>query len=704
MLKKKSLKEYLNDIDVWYTWRDNYRNFVPKFVEEAKKGLDYSEWNRDIFYEFFERSNDQCVSSLRQGYFNSEEKVSIKNNWGEISPILKTIAEASDVAPFDDYEKLKKIIRKYTTQDRRAATNRLIASIQPKFLCTIVNHGNLNTLISYLNANVLNANITSQNNWFESSNEVLNFFLKEGEFGDVYDMITYPWQLFEYFNENNHVESNDMGKNKVDNEIVGLLKYKKQIILQGPPGTGKTREAKIIAKDLIGSVGFDQSDMSLIMEGEYFKTKTDKVPFLIKVVSESQNYFKVKSDNASNEYTVNFKQVIDCLNAKGWEDPTDKWNSHGNSSYLQVIAKIIYERKVEKKILDQVKVIQFHPSYTYEDFVRGIVAKPSGDGDGIIYEAENKVIGMFAQIALDNYLASKENKVGSDETDVFNAFIDSVKEQMAQSEDHKFNITDRVYLFSADETRFKYKGDNWVAHGKGLNMKFSELKKIIVSGAGQRQDIKNISDLEELTRQHATYFIKVVEKYYEFKKKFDKSDLPKENEKLKNYILIIDEINRANLSSVLGELIYALEYRSECVESMYAIDGKNKLVLPPNLYIIGTMNTADRSVGHIDYAIRRRFAFVDILPKDLSEEEGIIFDTELFNRVSQLFETNLSPEFEKKEVQLGHSYFIDKSKEGGSMLIRLEYEIKPILLEYVKDGVLIGEGIQQAIQDLKPSM
>ncbi len=702
MLKKKSLKEYLNDINVWYTWRDNYRNFVPKFVEEAKKGLDYSEWNRDIFYEFFERSNDQCVSSLRQGYFNSEEKVSIKNNWGEISPILKTIAEASDVAPFDDYEKLKKIIRKYTTQDRRAATNRLIASIQPKFLCTIVNHGNLNTLISYLNANVLNANITLQNNWFESSNEVLNFFLKEGEFENVYDMITYPWQLFEYFNENNHVESTDMGKDKVDNEIVGLLKYKKQIILQGPPGTGKTREAKIIAKDLIGSVGFDQSDMSLIMAGEYFKTKTDKVPFLIKGVSESQNYFKVKSDNASNEYTVNFKQVIDCLNAKGWEDPTDKWNSHGNSSYLQVIAKIIYERKVEKKILDQVKVIQFHPSYTYEDFVRGIVAKPSDDG--IIYEAENKVIGMFAQIALDNYLASKENHVGSDERDVFNAFIDSVKEQMAQSEDHKFNITDRVYLFSADETRFKYKGDNWVAHEKGLNMKFSELKKIIVSGAGERQDIKKISGLEELTRQHATYFNKVVEKYYEFKKKFDKSDLPQENEKLKNYVLIIDEINRANLSSVLGELIYALEYRGESVESMYAIDGANKLVLPPNLYIIGTMNTADRSVGHIDYAIRRRFAFVDILPKDLSEEEGVSFDSKLFYDVEKLFDKNLSSEFEKKEVQLGHSYFIDKSEEGGSMFIRLEYEIKPILLEYVKDGVLIGEGIQQAIQDLKPSI
>src|SRR5690606_7139407 len=80
------------------------------------------------------------------------------------------------------------------------------------------------------------------------------------------------------------------------------------------------------------------------------------------------------------------------------------------------------------------------------------------------------------------------------------------------------------------------------------------------------------------------------------------------------YVLIIDEINRANLPAVLGELIYALEYRGEGVDSMYDLDGDTSIILPPNLYIIGTMNTADRSVGHIDYAIRRRFAFVEVLP------------------------------------------------------------------------------------------
>ncbi|TLP79814.1 hypothetical protein ES765_09745 [Maribacter sp. ACAM166] len=175
---------------------------------------------------------------------------------------------------------------------------------------------------------------------------------------------------------------------------------------------------------------------------------------------------------------------------------------------------------------------------------------------------------------------------------------------------------------------------------------------------------------------------------------------PKEISSNKPYVLIIDEINRANLPAVLGELIYALEYRGEKVESMYATpeDG-NTLLLPENLLIIGTMNTSDRSVGHIDYAIRRRFAFVDKLPKALPIDN---FETELFEKVSNLFIKNydeykindavvlkpsehLSEEFRPEDVWLGHSYFINGN---GDFSIRKNYEIIPILKEYVNDGIL----------------
>jgi hypothetical protein len=164
-------------------------------------------------------------------------------------------------------------------------------------------------------------------------------------------------------------------------------------------------------------------------------------------------------------------------------------------------------------------------------------------------------------------------------------------------------------------------------------------------------------------------------------------------------VLIIDEINRANLPSVLGELIYALEYRNETVESIYGIEGDKSLILPDNLYIIGTMNTSDRSVGHIDYAIRRRFAFVDVLPEILNIPN---FQKDAFKKTSSLFIKNfdryeintdvkleksdcLNEEFRPEDVWLGHSYFIATDED---FQIRKKFEIIPILKEYVKDGIL----------------
>ena len=167
----------------------------------------------------------------------------------------------------------------------------------------------------------------------------------------------------------------------------------------------------------------------------------------------------------------------------------------------------------------------------------------------------------------------------------------------------------------------------------------------------------------------------------------------------KPYVLIIDEINRANLSAVLGELIYALEYRDESFKSMYANQsGKYDITIPSNLYIIGTMNTADKSVGHMDYALRRRFAFYDVLPKVCDESN---FEKDLFVKVSTLFvkeikanvdeleaSDHLSMEFQDRpqDIWLGHSYFF--RKEGSDFSLRIQYEILPILQEYVKDGIL----------------
>ena len=169
----------------------------------------------------------------------------------------------------------------------------------------------------------------------------------------------------------------------------------------------------------------------------------------------------------------------------------------------------------------------------------------------------------------------------------------------------------------------------------------------------------------------------------------------KEN-KDKKYVLILDEINRSNLSAVFGELIYALEYRNEPVESLYEHPEEGReIVLPNNLYIIGTMNTTDRSIGHIDYAIRRRFAFytltsdINVISNYYEVDELKNIAINIYNEVEVLVEKHLSPDYLLEDVMIGHSYFLANNEE--ELKIKLNYEIKPLLLEYYKDGILVDK-------------
>lgn len=175
------------------------------------------------------------------------------------------------------------------------------------------------------------------------------------------------------------------------------------------------------------------------------------------------------------------------------------------------------------------------------------------------------------------------------------------------------------------------------------------------------------------------------------------AELAKKHKKTK-FFLIIDEINRANLATVFGELIYGLEYRAEPVATPYAVNNNNRISLPDNLYIIGTMNTADKSIGGIDYAIRRRFLFFEQLPdekviKEYRIEKGEEQRTlnnlacKLFESVKKVFDEDyLSPEYRKEDVQIGHTYFLVDSKD--KLMKRFEYQIIPILKEYYKDGII----------------
>ena len=156
----------------------------------------------------------------------------------------------------------------------------------------------------------------------------------------------------------------------------------------------------------------------------------------------------------------------------------------------------------------------------------------------------------------------------------------------------------------------------------------------------------------------------------------------------KNYVLIIDEINRANISEVFGELIYGLEYRNKNFTT--EISGQS-FSIPENLYIRGTMNTADRSLQNLDYAVRRRFSFIPIPaepPKDSEKINGKIFVSKIFNRVKEDIEKSVARGVNASDIMPGISYFLvlaDNAEEHFQY--KIKYEVIPLLKEYAKNGM-----------------
>ena len=168
------------------------------------------------------------------------------------------------------------------------------------------------------------------------------------------------------------------------------------------------------------------------------------------------------------------------------------------------------------------------------------------------------------------------------------------------------------------------------------------------------------------------------------------------NEDSENYVLIIDEINRGNVSKIFGELITLLE-ADKRIGGEHPIKvtlpySKESFGVPSNLFIIGTMNTTDRSVGNIDYAVRRRFAFVTLESKKEVIEEYYRNDEILKNKALELFESVKSFlikhkfEMDIEDLMVGHSYFLAKDEE--ELDLKWKYEIVPLLRECYKDGII----------------
>lgn len=394
--------------------------------------------------------------------------------------------------------------------------------------------------------------------------------------------------------------TNDEGldvKNEFIDEILDVLRYKKNVILQGAPGVGKTFVTAELALRIceIGDVDF--------------------------------------------------------------------------SDHKAVMSK--YE---ELQKSGQIGFVTFHQSMDYEDFIEGI--KPEiTENSNVSYEVKDGIFKEICKSATygnngsDNFKTAWEKLVGKlNEVEIIEIPLLSNENKKIRIELNEYGTGLATRTYENDE----FKKDNWIK-GKSKFYNYEQLYNVYIGLPGIPSG------------GHDNYRKAIVA---EMKRSFGLQDFVDNKKELsKPHVLIIDEINRGNVSKIFGELITLLE-SDKRLGSKHPLKvtlpySNESFGIPNNLYIIGTMNTTDRSVGSIDYAVRRRFAFITLM----ADENTIKGDKnqKLFNAVKNFIESNNSSEIDLDDLMVGHSYFM---ADDERLKLKLKYEILPLLDEYYKDGIL----------------
>jgi 5-methylcytosine-specific restriction protein B len=398
---------------------------------------------------------------------------------------------------------------------------------------------------------------------------------------------------------------------------------------------------------------------------------------------------------------------------------------------------------------NQIVFTTFHQNMSYEDFIEGIKPLPPEPNESLKYEIQAGIFKIACARAA--YLCHKQYNIDKGTIssnyrfdDLYAAFIDYLQSSIQNGvyPIYKTITGKSVEVFeinSQDSIRARAKGSQTI---KAAPLTQDNIEKLY-------NKFKGISDIDDLSVVKETVGVspRITEFYAVFGglKEFEKTFIPDleiiseslnidstdDAEKLKKFsagiyneaiknsgatservVLIIDEINRGNVSQIFGELITLIETdkrfgNSESLEVMLPYS-KTKFFVPPNLYILGTMNTADRSVEALDTALRRRFTFEEMLPNyEIQGLQYSVFDfkaSEILKVINRRIEKLLD-----KDHLIGHSYFINT--DSNDLFIQSMYKnILPLLQEYFygdfgKIGLVLGGGfVKKVTPDQKANL
>ena len=475
-------------------------------------------------------------------------------------------------------------------------------------------------------------------------------------------------------------DTNNSSKGTWYDDVVRIWERRKNVVLYGAPGTGKTYDVPELAVRLCDPAFMAAEPSREEIVSRYNQLKTEK--------------------------RIAFTTFHQSLDYEDWIEglrPVVNENSQVTYEIESGIFKKLCEEAERPVVKDkQVGIAD-----------NAVVWKVSLAGTGDNPVRSDCMKNSYIRIGWDGY-----GPVISDETDwsvyngegkqILDAYINKMKIGDIVMSCYSSQTIDAIGVVVGDyefEDKFpnykRVRRVNWLV--KNIN------ENIVEMNDGKTMTLGTVYRLNSITLDNVK---SILEKY-------NTSSKMEENDKV--YVMVIDELNRGNVSKVFGELITLLEADKRKgrinAESVVLPYSKKGFHIPNNVYLIATMNTADRSLGSLDYAIRRRFAFIAEKPFGL-EVEG--FNEELFELVSSLFVKNfdeykesgwdqtmklesadtLSEEYKPEDVWIGHSYFLMQDEEGeDNTSNRLLYEIIPLLEEYVRDGVLTAEA-QDVIDEL----
>ncbi len=318
-------------------------------------------------------------------------------------------------------------------------------------------------------------------------------------------------------------------------------------------------------------------------------------------------------------------------------------------------------------INERVKFITFHQSFGYEDFIEGF--RPNEEGNIGLEK------GIFLEICNDaeeNLLkSSEERKVPFKE-----AFNRLFKEKIEKEESVKIDLKRTGSYFKVndfnDKTIYFEKQSGTTKH----TLSITSLEKMY-----------DVEKNDFINGGLAVYYEPILEKLLKIKRESHVEKVER-----KNYYLVIDEINRGNISKIFGELITFIEEDKRDTLEVTLPYSKKLFKIPSNLYIIGTMNSTDKSIALIDIALRRRFTFLKMKPN-----ENLITShakaKKIFNNLNERITRDLGEDY-----QIGHSYFM-KIQNDDDLDFVLDYKIIPLLEEYYYGDDRLPEVIALCKQD-----